>query len=72
MLQTYQPHDSHKRFKMSENLILPEQYGINKTSGGFAKSYAGEVELEIKDSSGRVLQRIRENNIVKVLSLIHI
>ena len=68
MLQTYQPHDSHKRFKMSENLILPEQYGINKTSGGFAKSYAGEVELEIKDSSGRVLQRIRENNIVKVFS----
>jgi len=54
---------------MSENLTFPEQYGIDQSSGrANAKSYAGEVELEIKDSNGKVLQRIRENNIVKLFS----
>jgi len=42
-------------------LTLPESYGDNR-----GKGYRGELEIEIRDRHGRVLDQIRENNIIKI------
>jgi hypothetical protein len=49
-------------------LQLSEQYGYNKTSKGVAKSYNGEIEFIIKDRHGRVIDHIRQPNIVKIFA----
>jgi hypothetical protein len=50
------------------DLNCSESYGTARTPRGYAKSYAGEVEFEIKDVRGRILKRIREPNIVKIFA----
>lgn len=55
---------------MTKQIILPEQYGSKRTRRGVVTAYSGEIEFEIRDTSPRrrVLQRIREPNIVKIFA----
>ena len=50
------------------DLNCSESYGTAKTPQGYAKSYAGEVEFEVRDARGRILKRVREPNIVKIFA----
>lgn len=45
---------------MSKRITLQDQYGF--------RSYRGELEFEIRDRAGRILQSIREPNIVKIFA----
>jgi hypothetical protein len=47
---------------------LSEQYGHKRASKGHAQECQGEIEFEIRDRHGRVLDRIREPNIVKIFA----
>lgn len=49
-------------------LNLHDQYGHRRTSHGIMRSYEGEIEIEIRDVRGHVLQRHREPNIVKIFA----
>ncbi len=51
-----------------KRIILPEQYGTQRTPRGFIKSYLGELEFEIRDKHGRTLNRWREPNIIKIFA----
>ena len=53
---------------MAKHLTIPEQYGLKRTPKGRVKAYQGEIEFEIRDRNGRVLQRIREPNLVKIFA----
>jgi len=50
------------------DLNYSESYGTAKTPQGHVKSYAGEIEFEIRDARGRILNRVREPNIVKIFA----
>jgi len=50
------------------DLTFKESYGIRQTTKGLFKSYAGEVELIIKDRHGRILNTTRENNLIKIFA----
>jgi hypothetical protein len=50
------------------NVELAEQYGRRKGVGGYMKAYQGELEFEIRDRNGNVLDRIRQPNIVKIFA----
>lgn len=43
-----------------------ESYGVNRSAHGFEKAYRGEVEVIVKDRSGRVISVQREHNIIKI------
>jgi hypothetical protein len=45
-----------------------ESYGHNRTAAGFAKAYQGEVEVIVRDKSGRTISVQREHNIIKVFA----
>lgn len=49
-------------------LTLQERYGTKRTPKGFVKSYAGEVEIIIKDRHGRVIDSFREPNLIKIFA----
>lgn len=46
-----------------------ESYGIRKTSGGYVRSYNGEIEIETRvPGTGQVVESRREHNIIKIFS----
>lgn len=45
-----------------------EQYGVKRSISGYERSYKGEVEIEVRDRNGRVIQSHREPNIVKIFA----
>lgn len=49
-------------------LTIADQYGYAQGRRGIYRSYDGEVEIEIRDLSGRVLERRREHNLVKIFA----
>jgi hypothetical protein len=49
-------------------IILPEQYGRRRTAKGIVQTYKGEIEFEIRDVTGRTIERIREPNLVKIFA----
>lgn len=51
---------------MAKQIVLQEQYGTKRTRRGVTKTYQGEIEFEMRDRNGMVLQRIREPNLVKI------
>lgn len=53
---------------MSQKLTLQEQYGQQRTKRGVVKSYKGEIEFEFRDTAGRVIDRYREPNLVKIFA----
>jgi hypothetical protein len=54
---------------MTQKITLPEQYGIRVDAKGRRyKACQGEVEFIIKDRHGRVIDNIRERNIVKIFA----
>ncbi len=50
------------------NLSLSEDYGYRRTKAGFERSYKGEIEIIIKDRHGRVLDTIKQPNIIKIFA----
>jgi hypothetical protein len=50
------------------NLNFSEQYGYNRTKSGYTHAYKGEIEFEVRDVNGNVINRHRENNIVKIFA----
>jgi len=53
---------------MNNTVKISDQYGIRKLPNGYTRSYEGEVEIEIRDKAGRVLDTHREKNIVKIFA----
>jgi hypothetical protein len=53
---------------MKQRIILPEQYGMNRTPKGYRKAYQGELEFEIRDRHGRTLNKWREPNLIKIFA----
>lgn len=51
-----------------QKITLHEQYGHKKTPRGYEKSYKGEIEFIVKDRHGRVLNSVREPNLVKIFA----
>jgi hypothetical protein len=49
-------------------ITIQEQYGTKRTAKGIVKSYQGEIEFEIRDRNGRVLETIRQSNIIKIFA----
>lgn len=49
-------------------LTLQEQYGMQRTKSGFTRTYQGEVEIIVKDRSGRIINQYREPNLVKIFA----
>lgn len=49
-------------------ITVQDQYGLNRTSKGIMRSYDGEVEIIVKDVSGRIIDRQRHKNIVKIFA----
>ncbi len=47
-------------------ISLPENYGIKRTAKGYTPSYAGEIELIIRDKHKRVIRT--EHNIIKIFA----
>lgn len=47
---------------------LNDQYGYARTPHRITRSYEGEIEIEIRDVRGRVLERRREPNLVKIFA----
>lgn len=47
---------------------LGEDFGIKRTSKGYVKAYSGELEFEIRDRTGRTLEKWREPNLVKIFA----
>lgn len=48
------------------NLSLTENYGTIRTKSGYEKACKGEVEIEVRDRNGQILETHREHNIVKI------
>ena len=46
---------------------LPESYGLDPIKGAY-KTYRGELEFEIKDTTGRIIEKISQPNIVKIFA----
>ncbi len=49
-------------------LNLKENYGYNRTKQGIVPSYRGEIEFEIKDVHGRIIETIRQQNLIKIFA----
>lgn len=47
---------------------LSEEYGLSKSHKGLERVYKGEVEIEIRDKSGRIIEQRRENNLIKIFA----
>lgn len=50
------------------DLKIDDQYGYRRVKGGYERRYQGEIEFIIKDRHGRVLNTIRQPNIVKIFA----
>lgn len=53
---------------MSNKIELRENYGHIRTPKGVEKRYNGEIEFIIKDRNGRIIEQIRQPNIVKIFA----
>lgn len=49
-------------------ITLPEAFGWRRGPHGLERSYAGELEFEVRDRHSRILSVIRDHNIVKVFA----
>lgn len=49
-------------------MSLQEGYGLQRTAKGFTKSYAGEVEIIVKDRNGQIISQHRENNLIRIMA----
>jgi hypothetical protein len=54
---------------MTDKIALQEQYGFKlDSSGRHYKACQGEVEFIVKDKRGRIINTVRESNIVKIFA----
>lgn len=49
-------------------LTLEEKYGQKRGTKGYERQYQGEIEFIIKDRHGRILNQIKQPNIVKIFA----
>lgn len=49
-------------------ITLNDQYGIKRTQKGLMRSYDGELEFEVRDRAGRLINQWREPNLVKIFA----
>lgn len=50
------------------DLTIPESYGIRRTAHGYVTAVEGEVEIEIRDLRGNIVERHRQHNQVKIFA----
>ncbi len=62
--QRYRNHE----VTMANVIALSDQYGTRRSKAGYERSVHGEIEFEIRDRNGRILNRYREPNIVKIFA----
>lgn len=53
---------------MSQQINVTDQYGTKNTPKGVMKSYNGELEFEVRDRHGRIINKWREPNLIKIFA----
>ena len=53
---------------MTSQIAISDNYGMRRGKAGLERSFKGEIEIEIRDRNGRILNRHREPNIVKIFA----
>lgn len=50
------------------NIDVTDKYGLRRSQQGSTRSYRGELEFEIRDRHGRLINRIRYPNLIKIFA----